>query len=721
MATTEPQSVGVAPATQDSATGATSTGPGAPVSITALPSPGQLVQHEGRVYTTVKEGLANILIPPGTATTLDPKKAALTASEAEAEAKQQVFYNPIQQFNRDLSVLAIRAFGEDLVAERRKRREREAERERRRRERVGDGKRKIGAVEGAELNGHKRLRRHDAHEGDTVEEGKQTVTADVAMGSEGLVGDAAATGADSATKEQDASVLSADNAAEAPRQTSNGTASKGPRLRILDALSASGLRALRYSQELPFNTTVTGNDLSPAATAAMRVNIKHNRLEDKITPVTGNALAHMYSYTGQDGPGARYDVIDLDPYGTAVPFLDAAVQAVADGGLLCVTCTDAGVWASHGYLEKTYSQYGGLPIKGLHSHEGGLRLILHAIATAAARYGISIEPLLSLSIDFYARVFVRVRKSAAEVKFLAGKTMLVYNCDAGCGAWETQYLARNIEQQSKKGSTSFFKHSFAQGPSAAPRCAHCGFKTHLSGPMYGGPLHNPAFIEKMLAYLPELDRETYATTDRIEGMLTTAYEETLWDDESKAPKLADDGAIPRMPAEQQDRHPFYFVPSALAKVLHCQAPSEGQVKGALRHLGYRATRSHTKRSTIRTDAPWEVVWEVMREWVRQKAPLKEGAIKEGSAGWGVMQRSRRAGGHQESESEGGAATTATPADGAERTALEKVGGAKAGGEQPVEEMQVVFDEKLGKDRDSKRLVRYQQNPRANWGPMNRAK
>ena len=27
-------------------------------------------------------------------------------------------------------------------------------------------------------------------------------------------------------------------------------------------------------------------------------------------------------------------------YGTAAPFLDAAVQAVADGGLLCITSTD---------------------------------------------------------------------------------------------------------------------------------------------------------------------------------------------------------------------------------------------------------------------------------------------------------------------------------------------------------------------------------------------
>ena len=31
------------------------------------------------------------------------------------------------------------------------------------------------------------------------------------------------------------------------------------------------------------------------------------------------------------------------PYGTAAPFLDAAVQSIADGGLLAVTCTDLAV------------------------------------------------------------------------------------------------------------------------------------------------------------------------------------------------------------------------------------------------------------------------------------------------------------------------------------------------------------------------------------------
>lgn len=257
-----------------------------------------------------------------------------------------------------------------------------------------------------------------------------------------------------------------------------------PSFRVLDALSATGLRALRYAQELPFITSITANDLSPKAVEMIALNIKHNKLEDKIVTSTGNANAHMYSLVGQEGrggPGSKYEVIDIDPYGTAVPFLDAAIQALSNGGLLCVTCTDSGVFNSIGYSEKTFSLYGGLPVKGEHCHEAGLRLILHAIATSAAKYGISVEPLLSLSIDYYARVFVRVRKSPAEVKFHSSKTMIVYSCDHGCGAWQTQFLARALPQTAKNGQVSY-KHGAAQGPSTKPLCEHCGSKMHVSLP-----------------------------------------------------------------------------------------------------------------------------------------------------------------------------------------------------------------------------------------------
>ncbi|KAI9870724.1 MAG: RNA methyltransferase tRNA(m5U54)methyltransferase, partial [Pleopsidium flavum] len=75
----------------------------------ASAQPGQgVVIHNGKEYETVKEGLAYILTPKGAVAAKDPIQGMDVDSHS-----QLVFYNPIQQFNRDLSVLAIRAFGED--------------------------------------------------------------------------------------------------------------------------------------------------------------------------------------------------------------------------------------------------------------------------------------------------------------------------------------------------------------------------------------------------------------------------------------------------------------------------------------------------------------------------------------------------------------------------------------------------------------------------------
>lgn len=43
----------------------------------------------------------------------------------------------------------------------------------------------------------------------------------------------------------------------------------------------------------------------------------------------GDDSVKMYNHRTE---ATRFDCIDLDPYGSAVPFLDAAIGAVADGG-----------------------------------------------------------------------------------------------------------------------------------------------------------------------------------------------------------------------------------------------------------------------------------------------------------------------------------------------------------------------------------------------------
>lgn len=152
-------------------------------------------------------------------------------------------------------------------------------------------------------------------------------------------------------------------------------------------------------------------------------------------------------------------------------------------------------------------------------------------------------------------------------------------------------------------------------------------------PMWGGPLHNPWYIQKILDMLPSLAQKVYATIPRIEGMLTLARDEAILDEpaiEPKSPKPDPPSdntpesadiktaaqpsleVFPSLPASNRAHHPFFLIPSHLASIIHCTSPSDAGMRGALMHLGYRTSRSHTKPGSIVTDAPWSVIWEVMR-------------------------------------------------------------------------------------------------------------
>ena len=661
--------------------------------ITALPAAKQIISHQGIRYTTIKEGLAHILIPEAS--------VEQNSKVRNDQGVSQVFYNPIQQFNRDLTVLTLKAYGKERV-------EHKQLANRSRADKNSDKKRKRKEQPKAHEEPPTKSPKLSENAARPIPEARPANNAKNQLLAEQAQSSAQPTAQTEKRTEggpggdqEEATVVVPDSKENSP-----------PRFTILDALSASGLRALRYAQEIPFVTSVTSNDLLKAAVESIKLNVQHNRLESKISVSHDDAIAHMYTLIAQelrrrDARGKpvksqKYDVVDLDPYGSAAPFIDAAVQAVRDdGGLLCVTCTDSGVWASNGYPEKCYSLYGGVPVKGWYSHEAGLRLVLHSIETAAAKYGLAIEPLVSLSIDFYVRVFVRIKKSPAMVKFQGGKNMVVYSCDSGCGAWKTQLLMKNKAAANKKGSGIFYKHSFAQAPTTEPSCEHCGGTMHLAGPMYGGRIQSPPFIKRILAELDEASPEIYGTTDRIRGMLQTALEEILLSPEEM--KAAELGTVVSRDAELAalDPYPFYVHPAQLSGVIHCITPPEAAIKGALIGLGYRATRSHAKAGSMKTDAPWSVIWHIMREWVRQKSPVKVENIKPGSAGYRIL----GLGNKQD-----------TGASKSGESAPEEADKQEQGGHPAV-----VFDETLGRETSKTKLVRYQNNPTENWGPMNRAK
>lgn len=130
-------------------------------------------------------------------------------------------------------------------------------------------------------------------------------------------------------------------------------------------MSASGLRAIRFAQEVADIDKITANDFSESSVKNIKRNVKENSLDEKINVTCDDAKLIMMKHTA---PGNQFHVVDLDPYGTAAPFLDAAVQSVAEGGLLMVTCTDMAVLCGN-TPEACYVKYGSIALKHPASHE----------------------------------------------------------------------------------------------------------------------------------------------------------------------------------------------------------------------------------------------------------------------------------------------------------------------------------------------------------------
>ncbi|NXS31422.1 TRM1 dimethyltransferase, partial [Pomatostomus ruficeps] len=327
---------------------------------------------------------------------------------------------------------------------------------------------------------------------------------------------------------------------ETPRTARPGEACEGG-LRVLEALAASGLRSIRFAREVPGLGAIVASDCSPRAAALMARNVARNGVGDLVTPRLADARMLMYQSKAEREP---FDVIDLDPYGSPAPFLDAAVQAVSEGGLLCVTCTDMGVMAGNS-AETCYSKYGAVSLKGKFCHEMALRIILHSLDLRANCYQRFVVPLLSVSADFYVRVFVRVFTGQAKVKASASKQALVFHC-LGCGSHHLQRLGRATSHGSG------FKYGAATGPPVGPTCEFCHQRHQVGGPMWAEPLHDPAFVEGVLAAL-ERSPGRFSTEPRLRGMLSVIAEE-----------LSD--------------VPLYYTLDGLSSTIHSNTPSLLQLR-----------------------------------------------------------------------------------------------------------------------------------------------
>ncbi|MCI4319857.1 MAG: hypothetical protein L3K23_06990 [Thermoplasmata archaeon] len=165
-----------------------------------------------------------------------------------------------------------------------------------------------------------------------------------------------------------------------------------------EMLSATGVRGLRILHEGgPFGRMVL-TERNPAAIRVLASNGAAFR--DRGAEVVRCDAQRTIALR-------KFDYVDLDPFGSPVPFVDAALAAVAGGGLLAVTATDLPVLAgaNRAACERRYRA---VPLRGRLGPEGGLRILLAYLAGAARRSKRSLTPRLAYVLGHHLRCYLTV-------------------------------------------------------------------------------------------------------------------------------------------------------------------------------------------------------------------------------------------------------------------------------------------------------------------------
>ncbi len=170
---------------------------------------------------------------------------------------------------------------------------------------------------------------------------------------------------------------------------------------VADAMSATGSRSVRIANEVP-GTRVVANDISASAMPWIQRNIELNNLDNC---EASNRDMHIL-FTERS-----FDYVDLDPFGSPVPFLQSAIRGCGRRAILAVTATDTAPLAG-AHAVKCRRRYQSEPVRGYMCHEGGLRILMCTVARELAKFDRGMRPLLSFYADHYYRTYVQIEEGA---------------------------------------------------------------------------------------------------------------------------------------------------------------------------------------------------------------------------------------------------------------------------------------------------------------------
>jgi len=316
-------------------------------------------------------------------------------------------------------------------------------------------------------------------------------------------------------------------------------------LTYLDALGGSGVRGLRVANEARLKVTL--NDLNPLAYRLMRTNKKRLGLDVDIRHLDANVLLSETTFS----------VVDIDSFGSPMPFVDSACRSVCK--MLCVTATDTAP-LSGVHFNAGVRRYSALPANTEYHAETGIRILIGKIAREFAKYDKSIKPVLAHATAHYYRVYLLIDQGATLADECIASLGYIVHCEK-CG------------HRSILGGLA---------PLGAQDCQLCHAKLIVAGPLWLGVLHVPQFCERML--------------ERIEtGVFGTRKQSAK---------------IIELCANELDIVTFFDYHRLLRELKRPPMPMEELING-LRTSGYRASRTHFSGTSFKTDANVDTIKQIL--------------------------------------------------------------------------------------------------------------
>ena len=323
--------------------------------------------------------------------------------------------------------------------------------------------------------------------------------------------------------------------------------------RVLDLMAGCGLRSLRYGLEAGVRC-LWANDADPLRLPVLKANLAV--LEDRcLLRQTGHSAHWLLADCLLRGE--RFDLVDLDAFGSPHALVPLALEAVALDGLLYLASTDGRGPTGHD-RQAAVRRLGASARAHPASWEQALRLQIGVLARCAWSQGRGLEPVLSFSEGRTFRTAVRLRRHPKPDE--ESELGLLAICH-GCGDQQVQTLLHLRRW-------------------ATCSCSSTGESPlSVSGPLWIGPLQHLPTLEAMA----------------VEGAAVPTT-------------LSKEGGVLLSRLRGDRGWPARSWPHALvARQLGSPPPPLRVLVERLRQEGFGAATSGVMPGQLRSDAPWPTI------------------------------------------------------------------------------------------------------------------